>query len=281
MDVQKEIHYRVGGAVRGHFPGRHRSTRGDSGFEFRGHAALIDAPDPRRLDLHASLRDPMGNWLVRVHSERQSIPVTMVADLSASMGFAGTHAKLQVMADFAESLAWSVWRNADSFGFIGCDTRVCEQFLQPQTRVRGVGGSIASALRSLQPGGTSAQGLLDAHGYLGRQRALVFLLSDFHLPMEFVAAVLDSLAAHEVVPVVLWDRLEFGLGPARGLAHVVDPETGQRRLVWWRPALRQRWLAVQRARREALVQLFRSRRLGPLFVEGGFDADAVTRYFHS
>jgi hypothetical protein len=281
MQVQKEIHYRIGGAVRGHFPGRHRSTRGDSGFEFRGHAALLDAPDARRLDLHASLRDPMENWLVRVHSERQSIPVTMVADLSASMGFEGAHPKLHVMADFAESLAWSVWRNADSFGFIGCDMRVCERFLQPQTRVRGVGGVIASALRTLRPEGTSAQGLLDAHGYLSRQRSLVFLLSDFHLPVDLVAAVLDNLAAHDVVPVVLWDRLEFGLSPRRGLAQVVDPETGQRRLVWWRPALRQRWLAVQQARRESLLHLFSSRRLAPLFVEGGFDADAVTRYFHS
>ena len=281
MDWQKEIHYRVGGAVRGHFPGRHRSTRGDSGFEFRGHATLLDAPDPRRLDLHASLRDPMENWLVRLHSERQSIPVTIVADVSASMGFEGAHPKLHVMADFTESLAWSVWRNADSFGFIGCDTQVRESLLQPQTRVRGVGVGIASALRALRPEGRSAHGLLSAHGYLSRQRSLVFLLSDFHLPVEFVAAVLDSLAAHDVVPVVLWDRLEFGLSPPRGLANVVDPETGQRRLGWWRPALRQRWLALQQARREALLQLFSSRRLGPLFIEGGFDADAVTRYFHS
>ena len=47
------------------FPAHHRSTRGDSGFEFRGHAPLLDAPDPRRLDLHASLRDPFGDWIVR------------------------------------------------------------------------------------------------------------------------------------------------------------------------------------------------------------------------
>ncbi len=277
----KEIHYRVAGTVRGHFPGRHRSARGDSGFEFRGHASLLDVPDPRRLDLHASLRDPMGQWLVRIRSERRSIPVTMVADLSASMGFEGARARLQVLADFTESLAWSAWRNADSFGFIGCDSQVREAFWQPQTRSRGAGMGIATALRGWQPEGRSAQGLLQAHGWLSRHRALVFLLSDFHLPLPLVAEVLDSLSMHAVVPVVLWDRQELALGPARGLAQLEDPETGQRRLVWWRPALRQRWLAWQQARREALLHLFRSRLLAPLFVEDGFDADAVTRHFHT
>jgi hypothetical protein len=277
----REIHYRVGTMVRGQFPGRHRSTRGASGFEFRGHASLLDVPDPRRLDLHASLRDPLQNWLVRVQSERRSIPVTMVADLSASMGFEGARPKLQVMADFAESLAWSAWRNADSFGFIGCDTQVREDFLQPQTRSRGTAVPIAAGLRSLQPMGRSAGGLLEAHRHLGRQRSLIFLLSDFHVSPALVELVLDSLAPHDVVPVVLWDRQEFALGVARGLARVIDPESGHRRLVWWRPVLRQRWLAQQQARRDDLLKQFQARRLTPLFLEDGFDADAVTRYFYS
>ena len=277
----REIHYRVMATVRGQFPGRHRSSRGASGFEFRGHASLLDVPDPRRLDLHASLRDPLENWLVRVQSERRSIPVTMVADLSASMGFEGACPKLQVVADFAESLSWSAWRNADSFGFIGCDNRVREDLVQPQTRARGAATSITDRLRTLQPEGRSARGLLDAHRHLSRQRSLVFLLSDFHLSLDLIEQVLDTLAVHDVVPVILWDRQEFALSTGRGLARVVDPETGHRRLIWWRPALRQRWQAQQQAHREALLKVFQARRLAPLFLEDGFDADAVTRYFFS
>src|SRR5262245_52936830 len=103
----QELHYRIAAPALGHFPGSHRSTRGDGGFEFRGHAFLLDAPDPRRLDLNASLRDPFGNWIVRVYSQRKAIPVVMVADLSASMGFAAQRRKIDVLADFAGSLAWS------------------------------------------------------------------------------------------------------------------------------------------------------------------------------
>jgi len=277
----REVHYRFATPAMGHFPGHHRSTRGESGFEFRGHASLLDAPDPRRLDLHASLRDPFGNWVVRVYSQRKSIPVVVVADLSASMGFAGARRKVDVLADFVDSLAWSAWRTGDSFGFVGCDSAVREDVLLPPTRMRGVGATLAQALRGLALEGASARGLLSASRYLGRQRALVFLLSDFHLPLPEVEALVASMAHHELVPVVLWDPIEFRLTARRGLANVVDPENGRRRLVWWRPALRDRWLAAQAQRREALLQVFRAGRLKPLFIEGAFDADAVTRHFHS
>lgn len=276
-----EVHYRVGAPVLGHFPGHHRSARGNSGFEFRGHASLLDAPDPRRLDLHASLRDPFGDWRVRIYSQRKSVPVTVVADLSASMSFTGREPKLAVLADFVESLAWSAWRTGDSFGFVGCDSAPRVDLLQPQTRVRGAGGDLARRLRALHPEGRSARGLLAAPRYLSRQRALLFLVSDFHLPADLIAAVLDALSAHEVVPTVLWDPLEFTLSATRGLAQVIDPESGRQRLIWWRPALRARWEAAHAGRREALRQLFRARRLKPLFIEGGYDAEAVTRHFLS
>jgi len=278
----RELHYRVGAPVLGHFPGHHRSTRGDSGFEFRGHASLLDAPDPRRLDLHASLRDPFGDWRVRRYSQRKAVPVVVIADLSASMGFEGRQRKAEVLADFVASLGWSAWRTGDRFGFIGCDAAVRPEWLQLPTRARGTGFVLAQALRAWAPVGPSARsaaGLLQAADFLGRQRALVFLVSDFHLPLTLVQATLARLAAHEVVPVVLWDPLEFSVGATRGLLHTVDPESGRRQLVWWRPALRARWQRAHAERREALLQTFAAQRLRPLFVEGGFDADAVTRHF--
>jgi hypothetical protein len=276
-----EIHYRIGNPALGHFPGAHRSRRGDSGFEFRGHANLLDAPDPRRLDLHASLRDPFGQWAVRIYSQRKSIPVAVVADLSASMGFEGVQRKLDVLADFVDSLAWSAWRTGDSFGFVGCDAAVREDLLVPQSRSRAASGALAETLRGLRLEGRSANGLQLAHRHLPQRRSLVFLVSDFHLPLHEVQAVLASLAHHDLVPVVVWDAQEFALSAPRGLAQVLDPETGRQRLVWWRPALRAQWEAGHAQRREALLQVFRAQRLSPLFVEGAFDADAVTRHFHA
>lgn len=294
----KEFVYRVQRPALAHFPGHHRSRRGDSGHEFRAHVPLHDAPDPRRLDLHASLRDPLGQWLVRVSSERKAVPVYAVADLSASMAFEGERRKLDVLADFTEALAWSAWRTGDPFGFIGCDEAVRRDWLLPLVRSQGAGAAFARRLRALAPAGRSAVGLKEAHRQLRRERSLVFLLSDFHLPLPVIDAVLGSLAHHELVPVLLWDRVESmppgsgggadepGEGPAPllgrfgRLASLVDAETGQRRLLWLRAAVRERWQRRFEDRREALAALFRRHRLRPLTLLDGFDADAVTAHFH-
>ena len=278
----QEIHYRIDAPARGHFPGHHPGVGGDGGHMLRGHAALLDAPDARRLDLHASLRDPFGNWIVRVYSQRKSIPVTVVADLSASMAFTGRAHRLDVLADFVQCLARSVWRTGDSFGFIGCDGGVRPDAMLLQTRQRGAGEALAARLRGLTlADGASAAGLEAAARQLGRSRALVFLVSDFHLPNAAIGCVLASLARHDVVPVVLWDALEFAPDLPAGLLPLTDPETGRERLVWWRPKLRQRWIDARAERRAELKQLFRERRLRPCFLENGFDADRITRHFHA
>lgn len=274
-----EVHYRIAGLAGGGFPGHHRSRSGEGGFEFRRHAALVHAPDARRLDLHASLRDPFGQWLVRVNSLRQAIPVAVVADLSASMGFAGAQRKIEVLADFTRSIAWSAWRTGDSFAFVGADEALRRDWLLPATRQRGAGLALAERLRRFEPGGRSARGLRQAAVALPQRRTLVFLVSDFHLPLPELREVLDGLAQHELVPVLLWQGEEFEPAAARGIVQVADPESGLRRWLWWRPALRERWRAAREARRAALMHLFAQCRLAPLVIEGAFDADAVTRHF--
>jgi hypothetical protein len=129
--------------------------------------------------------------------------------------------------------------------------------------------------------GRSAAGLLESPRYMNPRRALVFLLSDFHLPGEMLAAILAGLARYEVVPVVLWDGAEFSAHGGYGLARISDPETGKSRLMWLRPALRQKWQDRLERRRAMLTDLFRRHQLRPLFIENGFRADAVTAHFFS
>lgn len=276
-----EVHYKLSASAAGAYPGQHRSHSGHSGLEFRSHAAWLDAPQSRRIDVLASLRDPHERWLVRLNSQRLAAPVAVLADLSASMAFAGPPSRMQVLADFSASLAHSAWRAGDRFVFVGAGEQVRADFTLPPTRQHGAGLALAERLRGLVPVGVSARGLLDAASHLPRQRTLVFVLSDFHWPLADVATLLATLSAHQVVPVVLWGAQEFELSAKFGLAHVLEPESGARRWLWWREALRTRWREAQAARRCALWQLFRSQRREPLLMTGAFDADAVTRYFLS
>jgi uncharacterized protein (DUF58 family) len=277
MSAVQEFHYRVHQRAAGHVPGAHRSRRGDAGLEFRGHVPLVDATDVRRIDLHASLRDAFGQWQVRVFSERKAVPLIVLADLSASMGYRGERRKLDVLAEFTEAAAMSAWRSGDPFGFVGCDQQVRTEWLVPPTRRRGIGPALAQRLLAHRPQG-SAQGLRGASRLLPRQRALVFLVSDFHLPLAELDPLLASLAHHEVVPVRLWDRHEFD-PPHNGLLELSDPETGTQHLVWMRPALRERWRTAQAARHDALQALFHRHRLRALVLGDGYSAQAVSAFF--
>lgn len=272
-----EFHYRVQGRAPGHVPGAHRSRRGEAGLEFRGHVPLLGAADARRIDLHASLRDALGQWQVKVFSEPKAVPVIVVADLSASMGYHGERSKLEVLADFTEAAARSAWRHGDPFGFVGCDDSVRRDWLAPPTRRRGQGELLAKRLRSLAPRG-SALGLASAARALPQRRSLVFLVSDFHLPIADLDRVLAGLAHHELVPVLLWDRHEFE-PPRNGILQLADPETGRQRLVWMRAALRERWIAAQEARQAALQALFHRHRVDPLLLDDGYRADRVSAHF--
>ena len=75
MGAPQEFHYRLAHRSSGWRPGAHPGTRLGAGQEFVSHMSLYARPDPRRLDLRASLRDLSGNWLVRVHRQRASVPV--------------------------------------------------------------------------------------------------------------------------------------------------------------------------------------------------------------
>jgi hypothetical protein len=280
----REIHYRIHWFAGGRRPGHHRSRSPGAGHEFRGHAPLLRELDARRLDVHASLRDPFGYaaglWQVRTFNQRSAIRVVVLADLSASMNADGTQRKMALLADLTAALAYSAWRAGDAFGFFGADARLQRDFVHYPSHTRGAGLRTAEQLRAYNATGRGADGLIEAARLLGRSRALVFLASDFHLDDAGIDRLLAALSAHAVVPVVLWDEQERTL-PDAGFASVVDAESGAKRFLWLRPSLRARYEQGLIDRRAALAQRLTRNGLPPLFLVPPFDADAVSAYFHA
>jgi len=276
--VIPEFHYKLGWRVPARRPGFHASTATGAGMEFVGHASLAGGADPRRIDVRASLASHSGEWLVRVHRARSAVSVHVLLDVSASMGFAGVQRKVEVVTQFVESAAFSARRTGDAFGLVAADDAIRSELRVPASHARSAVQLVVERLRDIRPANGSA-GLLSAAEWLPRSRALVFLVSDFHFPLDQVAALLDATAHHELVPIVVWDAAEWRLLPKFGLVDLLDPETGSRRTVLMRASVRARWRAAADARRATLTDCFRSRRRRPFFVDGRFDADALTRYF--
>ena len=197
-----EIHYKIPWRATSSFPGYHSSQQKGGGLQFRNHVPLIDAPDPRRFDIRASLRDPFEQIRVRVYQQTSSISVYVIADLSASMGFKGERSKMDILADFVASMSYSAYRTGDTFGFVGCADKTAKPWVLPPTLNRAAGLGLAEELRQFNPTGQNSEGLLDAAENLGSRRALVFLLSDFHFPLAFSTKLMATLAYHDVVTVM-------------------------------------------------------------------------------
>lgn len=263
------LRWRPQGILPGAHPGHGEGTEG----EFRRHVPLLRHPDPRRLDLRASLRDPYGELHVRQFAPRRAVPVAALVDLSGSMRFGDAVAG--GVADLCALVALSAQRAGDSFALFGCDAHLREEASLPFGRRRGQEDEVRRRLAAARPSGRAATGLIEAAEQLPTRRSLVFLISDFLMPIDGPRCLLDALWRHDVVPVIVGDSMLDQALPRWGLIELADLETGASRLVFMRPSLRQRWRDEAQARRNTLHRLFTERGLRAFELGDRLDADAL------
>ena len=274
-----EFQYRLPRRGRSWRPGAHPASSLGAGQEFVSHARLYDRPDPRRLDLRASLGDIWGDWLVRVNRQRAAVPVQAIVDVSASMSFGATKSKLQVAADFVEALGQSAFRVGDALGLSAFDVAERMDLFVPAMLSRGTGALMASLLRKCTARGREARGLLEVARRNAGRDGLMFLVSDFHWPLERLDPVLDLLAHAYVVPIVVWAAEEVQPPAHSGLLSVWDVESQSQRTLWMRPKLRSQWLDSVARRKADLAERLARRNIRPFYISGEFDGEALSRYF--
>ncbi len=274
-----EFHYRARFPARSLMPGAHASRVHGPGLDVAPIVPILNARDPRRLDLRASLRDPFGGWWVRQFHQRSSLRVVLLVDVSASMVAMPDRDVQALVNGFAMALKQSAQRIGDAFGLIAFDREPLAQLTLAPTRGRQAAGVLLDRLAAHAYAGSSAQGILQLPALLPRQPALVFLMSDFCFAVDQLDTALDGMAAHDVVPVWLGSTRSLIDEQANGLVELRDAETLRPRTVWLRRGLRERWAAQQQAH-DAAVQacLARHQRVA-LRLGSRFDADAVTDYF--
>jgi uncharacterized protein (DUF58 family) len=275
-----EFDYRILWRSRESRTGLHRSATVGSGFEFSGYMPLTSADEAREVDLDATVRDPFQRLQIRVLKQKSAITVYCIADLSASLNF---ETKMRSLAVFAASLAYSAYRTRDAFGFIGCGEEVIEEFVLPPSRLKSTALELGSRLLEYTPISKSADGLRLAFEYLKRRRSLVFLASDFFIPLALVNEVLDSLASHQVVPIVIRDSSEFDEKriPRFGIARLRDLESGKERFVMLSPHRQRMFKDEFNSRERELKALFESYGVEPFYLVDVFDAERMSEFFLS
>jgi uncharacterized protein (DUF58 family) len=280
MDYIKEFSYHISWRSRSRRPGRHKSNQRGMGMEFRGHTTLLSYPDPRRIDIRQTIRDPMEQVYVRIFNQKSATPVFVMCDLSGSMQYGVPHTKLTTAAEITRSVAQSATRNGDPVAFVGFDDELRDEWLTTLSARPHSMLELADRLENHLPSEVGAGALSHSARLLPRERALIFLVSDFHMPLEHLEETLLLMLRHHIVPVVLWNSAEYKDLPEFGITSINDPETGERRTLFLRASYRQRILDTFAARRQAIEDIFMKFDMQPFFVEDTFDADLLSDYFH-
>ena len=279
MAQQPLIHYHVRWRPSGHQPGASRGVVAGIGDQLRSVVLLRDHPDPRRLDLRASMRDPFENIWVRDFNLNSALKVIVLVDTSASMGYVGKVNRLHVAQEIASQLALSAYRSGDAFGLFAAGETINKQCMLPPKANRGAWLWVNHHFAKLKAQGKHADGFLSVVPYLPQRRCLVFVVSDFRWPAGKLTLLLKKLSHHDVVPVMLQDPSEIDELPKSGIAILRDVETGAGQFVWVRPSL-QKQMKDLRAQHisnvEDACRMFGSK----LFVvRGEFSAALLTKYF--
>lgn len=278
--IVREFDYAIGWRPHDIASGLHQSSVGGDNADFAGFAPLRITRNPKRFDIQATVRDPAGEDQTRVTRQTSSITVYEIADLSASIDFTGRSVKRETLAGFSASLAYSVYRRQDHFGFIGCDSEVRDDFVFSPSRRKEMALEIGERLLEYEPRGKESRGLLKAADFIRQRRSLIFLVSDFYFPPEMLKEILEILAvSHEVVPVMIVDSEEFENMPPWGFAWMYDPESGQKRLEFFTPRRREKFIRSFEEHRARIKEICRSFGIKPFYIKDEFRADDLSRHF--
>lgn len=240
--------------IRAGFAGDYHSAFHGRGIEFSQVREYMPGDDIRTIDWNVTARSGVPH--VKEFVEERDLTVLIAVDVSGSMGFGSVDwRKCDIAAELAAIFAFAAVENSDRTGLLLFDRGV-RAFIPPR-RGRAHAQVIVRAAVAAAMGGTrgeadveSAMRFLES---VAVKRAVVLVLSDF-LDSRFERPLNRLNRRHDVVAIPIIDPREERF-PDRGLARMVDLETGQARLV----DLGRADVAKRAAqRREQLVRRFRS-----------------------
>ena len=302
--VPKLFLYHVHWRARSYHAGATLTRHAGSGSDFAGFSSLLACPDPRRIDVRASVRAVPPQWLVRTYLERAAIPVVAVVDVSASMRFGRPQmhtsaqdaqhpfkqhqAIQQQVTQLVAAIAWSATRHGDSFAMLAANHTLqpAWQMLpgyQPAAAFEAASRAQRWWQQSAQPAADtlqeSAAAMPQAIKAIGPSRALVFLISDFYWPDDLLQATLAAAKGHDVVPLVLQDQSAFEDLPGFGWARLRDMEGAGERSWLLRPALHRQIRATAAQQRQQLqARLQGAGTRPPLWLKPDWQAEQLSRH---
>jgi len=207
------------------FTGEYHSAFKGRGMSFREVREYAPGDDIRFIDWNVSAR--FNHPYSKLFEEERELTVLLLVDVSASSLFGTVHArKKDLITEICAVLAFSAINNQDKVGVVFFSDRV-EGYIPPK-KGRDHVLFIVRQLLTIEPKrrGTNLSEAIRFFNHAARQKAIVFLLSDF-LDANFDDALKVAGKKHDLIGIKVYDRMDMHL-PQIGMIEAEDSETGGR-----------------------------------------------------
>ncbi len=181
--------------------------------------------DLRSVDWKATAKT--GKLHVRMKLVDKRVTIIFLVDKSLSEKF-GSFVKTKegIQSGVLSTLVYAASETGNEIGFITFTDKI-ENYIQPNAGEKEALKNIESILTE-KPSSNNTD-LNIAFKFLNEKipsTAMVFILSDFLAPYNYEQSLKTLSYLHEVIPVIISDRMEIVLPYARGFITVQDMESG-------------------------------------------------------
>jgi uncharacterized protein (DUF58 family) len=259
--------------IRAGFAGDYHSAFHGRGIEFAQVREYQPGDDIRTIDWNVTARSGVPH--VKQFVEERDLTVIVAIDISKSMAFGSVDwRKCDIAAELGSVFAFAAVQNSDRIGLLLFADSIVKYVpprrgrSQAQVIVRNMVGAAAGGAANIDRAGAFLEKVI-------AKRSVVIVVSDF-LDFAFERTLKRLNRKHDVIALAIDDPREERF-PERGLARLVDFETGEERLVDLK-----RSDVAKRAfqRRHVLARRFRSSGVDHLYVSTAvpYDRDLL-RFF--
>ncbi len=223
MKKLKLIELRTKGSVNSPIAGNIHSLFKGQGLHFSEVRDYQLGDDIRHIDWNVTAKTGLTH--VKVFQEERELNVVIMVDVSASQRFGSkTETKRELATEIAATLAYSAFQNRDKVSLLLFSDQV-ECFIPPK-KGRDAVEIMLRQMMAFCPKSTltNLSPALETVLKVVKKRSIVVIISDF-LDSGYLPSLKLLAKKHDVVPIVLEDRLDTGW-PAVGRVLLEDSETG-------------------------------------------------------
>jgi len=278
----RQIQIRTHRLVSSVLQGAYRSNFRGTGIEFEEVRPYQPGDEVRSIDWNVTART--GEPHIKTYIEDRQLTLQLLVDTSRSMDFGSREkTKREAAAELCALLSYVAMSQQDQ---VGLCLYAAEPglYLSPDKGQHHVLRVVREVMAAEASGyGSSLAAVLDHQLRHLKQRTLIIVLSDFLDPRdeEWERVLGRAARRHDVLCIRVFDPLEEEL-PKAGIITLRDVESGRvTEIDTGSSAIRQRWAADARRRRDSLLALLSRSRVDLAEVSTVGDvAEPIVRAFH-